>query len=289
MQFNYYNFSGDIKKKQTFVFISDLHCRNSEQVLEKIEEGAKNKIISQSQNKNLNQNKNNNNNSNKRNNNNNNNNNNINNISANNNPTAIDNIDAVLIAGDVLHNSELYNEGLRFLNSVSKKYPTFCSLGNHETRIQNQDIINKIYNQNAVILNNDYVLFNGIILGGLTSGEHCSRFRMFSKTPAPDLNFINKFSNLSGYKILLSHHPEYYGKYLKDKNINLILSGHAHGGQWRLFNRGFFATGQGFFPKYTSGMYGNMIVNRGLSHENIFPRINNPTEIIYITVSPFNK
>ena len=60
LQFNYYNFSGDIKKKQTFVFISDLHCRNSEQVLEKIEEGAKNKIISQNQNKNLNQNKNNN-------------------------------------------------------------------------------------------------------------------------------------------------------------------------------------------------------------------------------------
>jgi predicted MPP superfamily phosphohydrolase len=97
------------------------------------------------------------------------------------------------------------------------------------------------------------------------------------------MEFANSFAKESGYKILLSHHPEYYGKYLKDLDINLILSGHAHGGQWRLFGRGVFAPGQGLFPKYTSGMYDNkLIVSRGIGNQMLVPRINNSKEIIVL-------
>ncbi|MCY6355824.1 metallophosphoesterase [Clostridium sp. ZS2-4] len=90
------------------------------------------------------------------------------------------------------------------------------------------------------------------------------------------------------YKILLSHRPEKFPIYRKN-NINLILCGHAHGGQVRLpFIGGIIAPNQGFFPKYTSGAYQNgnstMIVNRGLGNSLAPFRIFNRPEIVVITL-----
>ena len=86
--------------------------------------------------------------------------------------------------------------------------------------------------------------------------------------------------------MLLCHHPEYYPKYIKDLPVDLTLSGHAHGGQWRLFGRGAYAPGQGIFPKYTAGVYENrLLVSRGLGNLYIVPKINNPPEILKIKIS----
>ena len=71
---------------------------------------------------------------------------------------------------------------------------------------------------------------------------------------------------------------------IKPLPIDLTLSGHAHGGQWRFFGRGVFSPGQGLFPKYTSGMYdgGRFIVGRGLGNPIIIPRIFNSPEVLVI-------
>ena len=67
--------------------------------------------------------------------------------------------------------------------------------------------------------------------------------------------------------------------------IQLILAGHAHGGQMRLFGKPLFAPGQGFFPKLAGGIYEErMIVSRGLSDTAHTPRINNPMELVMIDV-----
>jgi predicted MPP superfamily phosphohydrolase len=86
-------------------------------------------------------------------------------------------------------------------------------------------------------------------------------------------------------KILLCHHPEYYERYLKDKSIDLTVSGHAHGGQWRFFGKGVFAPGQGIFPRYTSGVYdGKLVVSRGLKPARIIPRFFNAPEVVIIDI-----
>ena len=104
-----------------------------------------------------------------------------------------------------------------------------------------------------------------------------------SLRPGPDLAWLKDFEQQDGFKILLCHHPEYRDRYLKDMKIDLILSGHAHGGQIRFAGQGLFAPGQGLFPKYTSGMYGNLVVSRGLANTAGFiPRLGNPTEIVYL-------
>ena len=99
-----------------------------------------------------------------------------------------------------------------------------------------------------------------------------------------------KLNNLadteSSYIILLSHRPELFESYVSC-NIDLVLSGHAHGGQFRLpFIGGLIAPDQGIFPKYDAGLFTNgstnMIVSRGLGNSIIPIRFNNRPEVIVI-------
>jgi predicted MPP superfamily phosphohydrolase len=187
-------------------------------------------------------------------------------------------VDAVLVGGDFIHNFFIYERGFEFLNQVSKILPTFCVLGNHERRYIGE-LRKNIVKSGAVLLDNDFCEFKGINIGGLTSGDFYCRNMM------PNIDFLTRFSQLDGYKLLLCHHPEYYPKYIKDLPVNLTLSGHAHGGQWRIFGRGVYAPGQGVFPKYTKGLYDNrFIVTSGVGNVYLVPKINNPPEICLINL-----
>ena len=90
------------------------------------------------------------------------------------------------------------------------------------------------------------------------------------------------------FNILLSHRPEQFSVY-KEMNVDLVFSGHAHGGQIRIpFIGGIIAPNQGLFPKYTEGIYNDgetsMVVSRGLGN-SLFPfRVFNRPELIVITL-----
>ena len=97
---------------------------------------------------------------------------------------------------------------------------------------------------------------------------------------------LNKCKMDDNYTVLLSHRPEYYNTYVS-RGFDLVLSGHAHGGQVRLpLIGGIFAPQQGLFPKYTSGSHTTdtttMVVSRGLGHSSIPLRINNRPELVII-------
>ncbi len=88
------------------------------------------------------------------------------------------------------------------------------------------------------------------------------------------------------YTILLSHRPELFDIYI-EKDIDLVLSGHAHGGQFRLpLIGGIVAPNQGLFPKYDAGFFSDeetyMIVSRGIGNSILPFRFNNPPEVIII-------
>jgi predicted MPP superfamily phosphohydrolase len=105
----------------------------------------------------------------------------------------------------------------------------------------------------------------------------------------PSVRWLRTFEEQDGYKILLCHHPEYYEPHLKAKHIDLVVSGHAHGGQIRIpLVGGVIAPNQGYFPKLDKGLYirGNtrLIVSRGLGN-SLFPfRVNNRPEIVLVTL-----
>ena len=92
-----------------------------------------------------------------------------------------------------------------------------------------------------------------------------------------------------GYTVLLSHRPELFDLYVETE-IDLVFSGHAHGGQFRLpFVGGLVAPNQGFFPKFDAGQFTEenttMIVSRGVGNSIIPIRFNNRPEIILVTLS----
>ena len=99
----------------------------------------------------------------------------------------------------------------------------------------------------------------------------------------PELDWLADYTAQEGFHLLLCHHPEYWPRYLRALPIELTFSGHAHGGQIRLFDRGLYAPGQGLLPTYTSGLYEDrLLVSRGLSNNVIIPRLFNPTELVYL-------
>ena len=102
-----------------------------------------------------------------------------------------------------------------------------------------------------------------------------------------DEKWLDEFSNQTGYKILLCHHPEYYDEYIKGKDIDLVLSGHNHGGQIRIFGKGALSSSSGLFPKYDRGLfYDRLVVSAGCSNTTAIPRIKNPREVVIIKLIP---
>ncbi len=108
------------------------------------------------------------------------------------------------------------------------------------------------------------------------------------------LKFCGGHIDKNRYSILLSHRPERIESYL-EYDFDMILAGHAHGGQMRLplLMNGLFAPDQGWFPKYAGGLYpfgkSQMIVSRGLARESTrMPRLFNRPEIVIINLLPVN-
>ncbi len=173
--------------------------------------------------------------------------------------------------------------------------PTFISLGNHEAYLSPDDL-KSIRATGATLLDNSYVTADiggtRLVVGGLSSGYYTA-YQQYGATermvrsPDPDTGWLEGFAAGEGYHILLMHHPEYIR--LIPRSVELALSGHAHGGQWRFYDlcakqwRGVYAPGQGFFPKLTGGVVDSrQIISRGLGNTTHLPRIHNDMEIVYI-------
>lgn len=209
--------------------------------------------------------------------------------------------DFILAPGDIFEmldgSCDGTNEsGFVLLGEAAKIAPTFFCAGNHELggvrswslkwkfshgapAQYSAENRKKLTETGAYILENSYVFCGGMAFGGLESG-------LTNDGGKPRLGWLNDFCRASVPKILLCHHPEYYKKYLSGLDIDLIVSGHAHGGQWRFFGRGVFAPGQGIFPKYTAGVYDNrLVVSTGLKSGGHIPRIFNEPEVVEITVN----
>lgn len=190
--------------------------------------------------------------------------------------------DAVLIPGDLVDRHRRDNRyAVRFLREVPERVPVFYALGNHEVKFREAGTwLERIRQSKAVLLKDESCLFRGIRLGGLSSRR---------KGP-PDTGFLDRFEREDGFRLLLCHHPEVYREYVRGRNIDFTVCGHAHGGQIQIFGRGLYAPGQGLFPKLTHGLHdgGRMMISRGMTNaaKPRIPRINNPCELILLELKP---
>lgn len=201
--------------------------------------------------------------------------------------------DMIAITGDLIdkHRTDVQT-ALRFAREAVNIAPVYGVTGNHEAwSAQVGDLKAGLLDAGVVVLEDETVqLARGgetILLAGLNDPDFTSKGnRLFEVPEMDDGRLRNMLGEETGFSILLSHRPELFETYAAC-GVDLVLSGHAHGGQFRLpFIGGLIAPNQGFFPRYDAGLFvdgqTHMVVSRGLGNSVIPLRFNNRPEIVLI-------
>lgn len=187
--------------------------------------------------------------------------------------------DFIVITGDIIHKYRERDKrvALELVSSLCAIAPVLYVSGNHEMRNRGYRFFRKdLAEAGALVLDNKSTQICGLTVVGL----NCSSLKN---------DVIYKITPEEKNKILLAHMPHFIDRYAK-AGYELVLSGHAHGGQWRIpFTKtGIYSPGQGMFPKLTSGEHlrGNtkMIISRGLGNSQCPLRLFNRPEIVVINI-----
>ena len=203
--------------------------------------------------------------------------------------------DVIFLTGDMLNADEERPEILTdLIRQLVLIAPVYASLGNHELEyVQlygNRDLIAQMEETGAVVLDKEYldVEINGqeVRLGGVY-GYVLSP----DDKEDPEQTFMEEFQDTDRLKILLSHVPEglLLWKSMEHWDVDLVFSGHVHGGQVRIpFVGGLYDPEEGYFPTYTKGMFecgnGTMVLSAGLGSSRGVPRVNNLPELVVCEV-----
>lgn len=202
--------------------------------------------------------------------------------------------DLVVMTGDLIDSRRNGEEAaLTLMKALVDRYPVYFVTGNHEVR-RNLTILPKLEQLGVTVLRNEthVIEYKGqsISLLGIDDPT-TTRWREGLSEPdgiRQSLNQALQDVSPDAFQLLLAHRPEYKSLYAK-RSVDLVLSGHAHGGQIRLpFTEGLYAPGQGFFPTVTAGRYQEqqteLIVSRGLGN-SLFPsRLFNHPELVVLTL-----
>ena len=200
--------------------------------------------------------------------------------------------DIIIVTGDLVdrRNYDL-DTAMCFINGAMKIAPIYYVSGNHEAWSGKYSQITHRLMEAGVYIMDDAALeltkgSSTIQILGLSDPDFLTSNYLDGTNTSRLEKQLNQWAKNDKFKVLLSHRPELFDLYCEN-NIELIFSGHAHGGQFRMpFVGGLFAPDQGLFPHYTSGSHrsgsSTMFVSRGLGNSIIPIRIFNRPEIIAV-------
>lgn len=204
----------------------------------------------------------------------------------------------IAITGDLIDSSHTdLDLAIKFIQQIVEVAPCYFVTGNHEAwlgksylKLEQQLLKSgvKVLRDQMVKLEKDGAI---IQLIGLDDPDFTDQ-----DSEIQESMLETKLNNLhlqDGFKLLLSHRPETFNAYVST-GMNLVLSGHAHGGQFRIpFVGGVIAPNQGVFPTYDAGVFQEgqttMIVSRGIGNSIIPLRINNRPEIVIVELYSQNS
>ncbi|HDR7720361.1 metallophosphoesterase [Bacillus albus] len=206
-----------------------------------------------------------------------------------------ENPDIIVITGDLIDSKSYDAEvSMELIRELVKKYPIYFVTGNHEKWSgKYNDLEKELKNHHVTVLRNEHVTIQKgqqkINLLGIDDPEFVTGNNDEVKGVKDEISKAKFGMPPDTYNVLLSHRPELLAKYA-DEQIDLVLSGHAHGGQVRLpFIGGLVAPNQGVFPTYTAGLYEkqntSMVVSRGLGNSVIPQRIFNRPELVVVQLN----
>ena len=198
--------------------------------------------------------------------------------------------DAVVLAGDFYDEGHGPENTDALLSALGAEYPCFYVTGNHEGRVGGLPALrDKLAGWGVTVLAGAgaalEVRGETLLICGVDDPEICGEAGWLEQ-----LSACRALTGDGTLAVLLSHRPE-RTEYFRASGFDLVLAGHAHGGQVRIpgLLNGLAAPHQGFFPDYAGGRYDldgtTLIVGRGLSR-GLPPRIFNPPELAVIDLLP---
>ena len=207
--------------------------------------------------------------------------------------------DLIVIDGDMINgDSENADTAVELVRALKETAPVYYSFGNHEYSYMeagHEDLTEELEAAGAVVLNYQSIDIdvkgNQIRLGGLY--EYGFETGMQSEEENERaIPYLEEYADTDRYLIMCAHRPEsFYPWDMADQwGIDLVLSGHLHGGQVIIPGvGGLYNSLDGFFPKFDYGQYklgdSDMVITRGLgSNPKMLPRFNNPPEIAVVEV-----
>lgn len=204
--------------------------------------------------------------------------------------------DIIVVTGDLVDSSHTdFGIAMDFINSALKIAPVYYVPGNHEARLNRYDTLKKQLMDSGVhVLENqrEWIVKKEakINLVGIEDPDFFER-SSFDDMQKSVSTTLQSLLDTNSYNIVLCHRPELFTEYV-NAQANLVLTGHAHGGQIRIpFIGGLIAPDQGFFPKFTEGIHSqgatNMIISRGLGNSILPIRINNTPELVVISLQSY--
>ncbi len=200
--------------------------------------------------------------------------------------------DIIAITGDLVdsRNTDI-DIALRFVETAMKIAPCYYVTGNHEARIPDYDKLREGMSALGVFILEDEAAgiernSEAITLFGVDDPSFQTDYLSGDDETVMKSKLQEILNRENNFTVLLSHRPELFEAYA-DSGVDLVLSGHAHGGQFRLpFLGGLIAPNQGLFPEYDAGLYiretTNMVVSRGIGNSIVPLRFNNRPEVILI-------
>lgn len=205
--------------------------------------------------------------------------------------------DMIAITGDLIDSRKTnIAVALAFAEEAVRIAPCYYVSGNHETRVpEYRELKAGLEAAGVTVLDDARVEIEisgkSITIIGVNDPSFLADY-LTSDAAVMDRKLSELSSEDASFTILLSHRPELFDTYAAHE-MDLVLTGHAHGGQFRLpLIGGLIAPNQGLFPKYDDGLYSegntNMIVSRGLGNSIIPFRFNNRPEVVLIELKSQN-
>ena len=197
----------------------------------------------------------------------------------------------IVLTGDLIDSNKTdVNIAISFVKKINDIAPIYYVTGNHEAKMNKYgELKDKLEKNKVIILDGKLEIIkkdnSEINLVGIDDPSFNFNTYRDDSTIVQD-SLIPIQYDRNNFNILLSHRPELIETYAEN-DFDLVLSGHAHGGQIRIhFIGGLIAPNQGLFPKYTSGIYEmnntKMIVSRGIGNSILPFRVNNRPELVVI-------
>lgn len=209
--------------------------------------------------------------------------------------------DLVVLAGDIFDDALPDTNTEAFLRGLSGQYPCYYVTGNHEywagkaAYLEKMAILDKYQitrlagELDTISLGGNTINICGVddpdayLIAPNREGQNIPAFK-------EQVAHVRELSRNGNYTILISHRPEFFELYA-NQGFDLVLCGHAHGGQWRipLLLNGLYAPHQGLFPQYAGGVFRKgattMVVSRGLARESTrIPRFYNRPELVVVAL-----